>query len=792
MLLHATGGAEPDTPHADPPAPGRDFGRIAAFAARLLDTPLSVLSLVEEERPYTCGAPGDAWQRRLAAPLSRTLCGVAVRTGSVVLAEDARDLPAVLADPEMWLGEVGYAGIPFHHADGRVAGALSVADQRRRAWTPEEVELLASLAHFAALLVRSEDRGRTLDGVLAAAAGSAGRGVSLRMLRKAVETMQLGVTITDLSGRILYSNPADARMHGYEAGELEGADARILAPPEQARPLQPQRLEEVRSWSRETVNVRKDGTRFPVLLRSDLVTDPAGRPVALVTCCEDLTHRKALEQELLRNAFYDPVTRLPNSGLLRHRLDLTMDAARREERRFAVVGIELDRVQLVRDSLGREAGEDLLRAAGERLRECSPPEAMLAHVAQDQFVVLVEPPQALDAATRVAACVRGDAARALPGRGARRVHRGERGRRALRPGVHPRRRRPPRRGDRGGPRPRGGGRAVPGLRPRHARGGHGPAGPGERPPPGAGAGRAAGPLPADRAAGHRQHHRLRGPRAVGAPGARAPPPRRVRAAGGGDRAHPPHRPGGAGGGLPHPGRLAAAPRVRGSQDGGQPFPATVRAAGPGAAGAGRARPHRRHAGDAGAGDHRERHPPALPAGDAGAPPAQGAGGGAARGRLRDRLLLPGLSAPPSPRRAEDRPLLHLGERAQRPPDRAHHRGHGAGARGGGDRRGDRDAPSSWASCGGSRASTGRGTSSPARRPPRRSKPSSGTILPGEAAGAQGPLGAGDGCLGGHRGRVRAAARRPRRERRALCPLRATRCGRWPRAWRPSTAWRPPW
>jgi PAS domain S-box-containing protein/diguanylate cyclase (GGDEF)-like protein len=407
MLLHAAGGAELDTSHADTPAPCGDFGRIAELAARLLDAPLSVLSLVEEERPYTCGAPGGAWQRRLTAPLSRTLCGVAVRTGSVVLAEDARDLPAVLADPEVWLGEVGYAGIPFHHGDGRVAGALCVADQRRRTWTPEEVELLASLAHFAALLVRSENRGRTLDGVLAAAAGSAGRGVSLRMLRKAVETMQLGVTITDLSGRILYSNPADARMHGYDVGELEGADARILAPPEQARPLQPQRLEEVRSWSRETVNVRKDGTRFPVLLRSDLVTDPAGRPVALVTCCEDLTHRKALEQELLRNAFYDPVTRLPNSGLLRHRLDLTMDAARREERRFAVVGIELDRVQLVRDSLGREAGEDLLRAAGERLRECSPPEAMLAHVAQDQFVVLIEPPQALDAATRVAACVRG-------------------------------------------------------------------------------------------------------------------------------------------------------------------------------------------------------------------------------------------------------------------------------------------------------------------------------------------------------------------------------------------------
>ena len=247
----------------------------------------------------------------------------------------------------------------------------------------------------------------TLREALAVAAAGAGRGVSLRMLRKAVETMQLGVTITDLDGLILYSNPADARMHGYAPGELEGRDARIFAPPEHARPSRAERLESGRSWSRETVNLRADGTRFPVLLRSDLVHDAQGRPVALVTCCEDLTHRKALEQELLRTAFYEPVTGLPNRGLLTHRLELAMDTPRRDERPFAVVGVELDRGCRVRESLGRAAGEELLRAAAGRLRECVPPDSMLAHLGEDRFAVLVEGEEVMEAAIRVAACVGG-------------------------------------------------------------------------------------------------------------------------------------------------------------------------------------------------------------------------------------------------------------------------------------------------------------------------------------------------------------------------------------------------
>jgi PAS domain S-box-containing protein/diguanylate cyclase (GGDEF)-like protein len=396
----------PDIPAL--PADGTDtpeagFERLAAFAARLLQVPVSVISLVDAERPFSAGDAGDAWRQLREAPLSRSLSRIAVDAGTPLLLRDAREHPAVRQDPAVWLGEVGYAGVPFRHADGRVAGALCVADGIPRAWTPEEVDVLVALARFAGLLASA--RTPAIEEALQAAAQSARRSVSLRMLRKAVETMQLGVTITDLQGRIVYSNPAEAELHGYTPEELVGQDARIFAPAAAARPLPP-RMHEVGSWSREGVNVRKDGSEFPVLLRSDVVRDAAGRPVGLVTCCEDLTHRKRLEHELLRNAFYDSVTGLPNRGLLSHRLDLAIDTARRDGPRFAVVAVELDRIQLVQETLGRAAADELLVAAAARLRECAPGDGMVAHVTGDQFAILMDPVAGIGEAARVATCVR--------------------------------------------------------------------------------------------------------------------------------------------------------------------------------------------------------------------------------------------------------------------------------------------------------------------------------------------------------------------------------------------------
>ena len=121
---------------------------------------------------------------------------------------------------------------------------------------------------------------------------------TLHQLLAAVETMQLGVTIADASGTILYANPAQARMYGVDTpDEIIGKDVAIFCLPGYRDPLTPKHLRDMTSWRRESVNVRKDGSVLPVLLLSDLVRGPDGESMGVITTCEDLTEAKGTETE---------------------------------------------------------------------------------------------------------------------------------------------------------------------------------------------------------------------------------------------------------------------------------------------------------------------------------------------------------------------------------------------------------------------------------------------------------------------------------------------------------------
>lgn len=130
---------------------------------------------------------------------------------------------------------------------------------------------------------------------------SADAPIELRQLETVVETMQLGVTVTDLDGRIVYVNPADAAMHGYTREELLGRDGRVYAPTSRSDPLTADEIDRMKRWRRESVNVRRDGSEFPVNLMSDVVRDADGEPVGIVTTCEDITVRKEAEEAVRKS-----------------------------------------------------------------------------------------------------------------------------------------------------------------------------------------------------------------------------------------------------------------------------------------------------------------------------------------------------------------------------------------------------------------------------------------------------------------------------------------------------------
>jgi len=117
-------------------------------------------------------------------------------------------------------------------------------------------------------------------------------------LLAAIETMQLGVTIADKSGVVLYANPAQAKMYGVDTpDEIIGKDVSIFCLSGYRDRLTPKRLGEMKSWRRESVNIRKDGSAFPVHLLSDVVRGPDGEPIGVITTCEDLTEVKLAETE---------------------------------------------------------------------------------------------------------------------------------------------------------------------------------------------------------------------------------------------------------------------------------------------------------------------------------------------------------------------------------------------------------------------------------------------------------------------------------------------------------------
>jgi diguanylate cyclase (GGDEF)-like protein/PAS domain S-box-containing protein len=164
-------------------------------------------------------------------------------------------------------------------AGGEFAGVVALYSRQARAETQELTDLMSDIG------VRIEqfvEREKTLRG--------------LTRLKKAVETVEMGLTISDMNGRILYTNPAEAVMHGYRTDELIGKHVSIFMPQEW-RPASPS-PPVAGSWRRETVNARRDGTVFPVQLLSDPVIDANGQPIGMVTYCEEITERKHAEEVL--------------------------------------------------------------------------------------------------------------------------------------------------------------------------------------------------------------------------------------------------------------------------------------------------------------------------------------------------------------------------------------------------------------------------------------------------------------------------------------------------------------
>ena len=108
------------------------------------------------------------------------------------------------------------------------------------------------------------------------------------------------------------------------------------------------------------------------------------------------------KEQLAHQAFYDPLTDLPNRALLMDRLERALTRADRRGGSIALLFLDLNGFKAVNDSLGHEAGDRLLVAVAQRTQACMRAEDTAARLGGDEFIILLEEIEEAADATHVA------------------------------------------------------------------------------------------------------------------------------------------------------------------------------------------------------------------------------------------------------------------------------------------------------------------------------------------------------------------------------------------------------
>ncbi|WP_406839009.1 EAL domain-containing protein [Streptomyces sp. AHU1] len=198
------------------------------------------------------------------------------------------------------------------------------------------------------------------------------------------------IMIAAPNGILRYVSPAAAGVYGRPAEELVGSELASLIHPEDLGCV----VHEVRRFLAAS-HAEEPTTRIECRFRSgdggwlNVESTVNRHHGGLIFNSRDVTERVRLQAQLQHNAEHDPLTDLPNRALFTRRVQQALSGRRSTDRGTAVLFIDLDGFKAVNDTIGHQAGDELLVQAARRLQDSVRHGDTAARLGGDEFAALI-------------------------------------------------------------------------------------------------------------------------------------------------------------------------------------------------------------------------------------------------------------------------------------------------------------------------------------------------------------------------------------------------------------------